>query len=408
VGLQLRVCQFTPSLSGGGAEERIARVMASLDRRECALSWFGFGGVQHHITDRAGAGVTVVPFARDPTRGVESRLIVSIARELKRLDPHVLHTHNWSTSIYGITAARLAGVPAVIYGEGGRDRPEGPSRRRRALMRALGPHVDRFTAVCHFLGDELAAQWSVPHERVVVIPNGADFAQIDGATSREDARKRLGLPLDAIVIGSVAGRFRMVKRLPNLVDAVGLIAKDRPNVHLVLVGDPIGFENELWSRSRLRGLESRFHLPGHVEGVSSVLPAFDISVNCSAFEGASNAIIESMAARLAVVATAVGGTPELIRDGVSGRLVPPEDVRALADALAELCDREALRARFGEAGRKRIEEEHAHDTMVERYRRLYFEMESKGLSRTALRRIGDVGSSLLRIAEAGRERSMWK
>src|SRR5258708_33656279 len=155
MGLQLHVCQFTLSLSAGGAEERIASVMASLARREFDLTWFGFGDVQHHITDRAGPGVRVVPFARDPSRGVESRLILRIARELRRIAPDVLHTHNWSTSIYGITAARLAGIPAVIYGEGGRDRPEGPSRRRRALMRALAPHVDQYTAVCGFLGREL-------------------------------------------------------------------------------------------------------------------------------------------------------------------------------------------------------------------------------------------------------------
>src|SRR5438552_1301132 len=112
MGLQLRVCQFTPSLSGGGAEERIARVMASLDRREFDLTWFGFGEVQHHITDRAGERVRVVHFARDPSRGVESRLIVKIARELRKVAPHVLHTHNWSTSVYGIIAARMVGIPA--------------------------------------------------------------------------------------------------------------------------------------------------------------------------------------------------------------------------------------------------------------------------------------------------------
>jgi L-malate glycosyltransferase len=404
MGLQLRVCEFTPSLSGGGAEERIARVMASLDRREFDVSWFGFGEVQHHITERAGERVRVVPFARDPSRGVESRLILKIARELKKISPHVLHTHNWSTSVYGIIAARIAGVPAVIYGDGGRDHPEGPSQRRRALMRALAPHVDRFTAVCGFLGREIASQWRVPIDRVVVIPNGVDLSRIDGAMSREDARDRLGVPRDALVVGAVAGRFRPVKRLPNLIDAVGRIAKSRPRVHLVLVGDALGTKEELLAQAAGRGLSDRFHLPGHIEGASAILRAFDVSVNCSAFEGASNAVIESMAARLAIVATAVGGTPELLSDGDSGLLVPPEDVARLADALARFVDDDRLRRACGERARRRIEARHTHSAMVEQYRQLYFETESRRLDRTALRRLGDVGSSLIRLADLEMER----
>jgi glycosyltransferase involved in cell wall biosynthesis len=400
MGLQLRVCQFTPSLSSGGVEERIARVMASLDRREFELSWIGFGGIQHRVTDRAGSGVRVEPIARDPSRGIETHRVLEIARVLKRLSPHILHTHNWSTSIYGISAARLAGVPAVIYGEGGRDLPDGPSPKRRALMRALAPHVDRFTAVCGLLGRELASDWRVPIDRVAVIPSGVDLSRIDSAgLPRAAARKRLGVPEDALVIGSIAGRFRSVKRLSNLVDAAGMIARERSNLHLVLVGDPIGSGRELMERANRCGLGSRIHLTGHLEGPSSVLSGLDVSVNCSIFEGTSNAVLESMAARLAVVATRVGGTPELIEDGASGLLVPPEDVSALAGALARACDSAELRDRLGAEARRVVEARHTQLRMVEHHRRLYFETESQRLARTPWRRIGDLGESLLRLTK---------
>src|SRR5690242_3111817 len=110
---RLRVCQFTPSFSGGGAEERIARVLAGMDREEFDPAWIGFGEVQHGLIERAGLGIEFVPIERHPTRGIELGLIARIAVALRRLQPDVLHTHNWSTSLYGIAAARLAGVPRV-------------------------------------------------------------------------------------------------------------------------------------------------------------------------------------------------------------------------------------------------------------------------------------------------------
>src|SRR5262249_54362754 len=156
---------------------------------------------------------------------------------------------------------------------------------------------------------------------------------IDGAAlTRKVAREKLALPPDVPIVGMIAGRFRYVKRPLLLIDAIGRVAKRHPNVHLVMVGDPLGRTRELKARAGEAGLARRFHLTGHMVGVSSVMRAFDVMVNCSIFEGASNSVIESMAMGLPVVASAVGGTPELIEHGKSGLLVPPEDVEALATA----------------------------------------------------------------------------
>jgi glycosyltransferase involved in cell wall biosynthesis len=394
---RIRVCQFTPSFSGGGAEERIARVLASMDRDHFDLAWIAFGDVQHGLIERAGLGIEWMPIERDPARGVEPHLIFRTAMTLSRFRPDVLHVHNWSTSLYGIAAARLVGIPLVIYGDGGRDVPEGPSRRRRALMRALAPHVDRFTAVCDFLGKELQEHWRVPADRVHVIPNGVDLPRIDAALEKKEARRRLGLPQDGLVVGAIAGRFRDVKRLPNLIDAIGRIAADRPHLHLALVGDPLEHEHDLRSRATALGLDERFHLPGHVAGVHAVLKAFDVIVNCSVFEGASNAVLEAMGSGLPVVATSVGGTPEMIVDGESGLLVPPDDVGALARAIAQLADDPAIRARCGKNARRRIEERHTHEAMLAQYVALYREAGDQP-ARKPWRRLGDLGASVVRLA----------
>lgn len=387
---RIRVCEFTPSLSGGGAEERIARVLASLDRQEFELSWLGFGNVQHKLTERAGDGVVVVPLARNPSRGVEGRLILRVAMAMAAIRPDVVHVHNWSTSLYGIVAARMTGVPVVIYGDGGRDTPLGPSRRRRALMRGLAPQVDCFTAVCDFLGRELCEHWGVAPGRVAVIRNGVELDKLDRAPGREEARARLGVPQDALLVGTMAGRFRAVKRLPNLIDAVGRIAAARPNLHLALVGDPLGLADELRWRAEVRQLGPRFHMPGHVTPAHSVLRAFDVLVNCSAFEGASNAVIEAMGAGIPVVATAVGGTPELIKDGETGLLVPSEDVHALSQAIARFTDSAELRSACGAAARAHVSREHTHEGMLHRYAELYRSMGAAGMQRSPWRALSDL------------------
>ena len=367
----IRVCQLTPCLWSGGTEERIARVMSGMDRREFSLSWMGFGPVREALVERAGPDVEVFPIERNVAGGVEPSLIARLARTLRRIRPDIMHVHNWSTSLYGIAAARVAGIPTVLYGLGGQDSTEAPSARRQAMMRALTPHVDRFTSVCGYLEDQLADYWAAPRERISVLKTGIDLAAVDEAPSQAEVRARLGLPADAAVVGAISV-FRPVKRIPDLIDAVGAIGARHPNVHLLLVGNPLGVSpEELRSRADSVGLEGRFHLLGRVEKPVRTLPAFDVFVNCSAFEGTSNAILEAMASRIPIVATAVGGTPELVEDGVHGLLVPPAEVPDLAAALDRMLSDPGLREACGARGRAKVEAEHTYETMMRAYQDLY-------------------------------------
>ncbi len=378
---KLRICQFTPCLWSGGTEERIARVLGAMDRREFEVSWMGFGPVREALIERAGPGVRVVPIARNPLGGIESQVVGRVAMALSQIRPHVIHIHNWSTSLYGIAGSRLVGVPRLIFGMGGRETPDRPPPRRQLVMRALTPHVDRFTSVCEFLGSELAEDFSIPPERVTVLRTGVDVDRIDAAPAKEIARERFGIPNDAIVIGAISV-FRPVKRIPDLIEAVGRLAAERPNVHLLLVGNPVRMTvEELREQADRAGLAGRIHMPGRIEDPPSILKAFDIFVNCSIFEGSSNAIIEAMAASIPVVGTAVGGTPELIVDGINGSLVPPRDVDSLTAALGALVDDPELRATMGTNGRKRITRKHSYDKMVAAYVDLYREMAQEAVER---------------------------
>ncbi|MEQ9092814.1 MAG: glycosyltransferase [Miltoncostaeaceae bacterium] len=397
---RIRLCQLTPCLWSGGTEERLARVMAAMDRSEFELTWMGFGPVREALIDRAGPSIDVVPFLRNVGGGVEPQLVLQIARQLRKRRPDVMHIHNWSTSLYGIAAARLAGVPCVAYGLGGKDSDDDAPARRRRAMQTLAPHVDRFTAVCQFLGDRIQENWDVPPERVSVLRTGIDLDWIDRGPTGPEVRHRLGLAPDALIVGAVSV-LRPVKRIHDLIEAVGRIAPRFPRLHLVVAGNPLGVSlDELRAQAEDLGLADRLVLLGRVEHPEHLLRAFDVFVNCSAFEGTSNAILEAMAARVPVVATAVGGTPELIDDGVEGLLVPPAAPEQLGDAIARLLADPDLRAATQEAGRSRIEARHTFTHMVNGYLGFYRDSGARaGEAHRAARAASAVWTSLQRLAK---------
>ena len=396
----IRICQFTPCLWSGGTEERIARIIKTLEPGEFEVNWLGFGPAREALADKAGAHIKMHPIQRYPNRGIELACIQRVARKLYALKPHILHIHNWSTSLYGIAAAQLAQVPVIFYGSGGREVSAGADGRRQKLMRALGQHIDGFTSVCQFLGDELAEDFAVPQERIHVIKTGVDLEKIDQGRSRSQARQALGIPDSALVIGAISV-FRPVKRIPDLIEAVGKIAQTNANVHLLLIGNPVRMTvEELQALGEKHGLANRIHLPGRLENPSDVLKAFDIFVNCSDFEGSSNAIIESMAAGLAVVGTTVGGTPELIEDGRTGLLVPPRNVPMLHEALQRLCDSESLRAELGGAAQEHARRDHDCEQMFQTYRNLYISAHSQisqSLLKSQLKRLNRSMKSIFQL-----------
>lgn len=395
---RIRLCQLTPCLWSGGTEERIARVLASLDRRRFEPSWLGFGPLRESLAEKAGLPLRVVPIARNPAGGIEWSVVLRIARALRRLRPEILHVHNWSTGLYGIAAARLAGVPRILYGSGGREVPEGAGERRRRAMRALAPHIDRFTTVCQFLGDELAVDFDVPPDRVRVLRTGVDVGR--ALPPRAEVRRSLGIPDDALVVGAISV-FRPVKRIPDLIEAAGRLSARFPQLHVLLVGNPVRMTVEgLRAQARSVGLQDRLHLPGRIEDPGGTLPAFDVFVSCSSFEGSSNAIIEALAAGVPVVGTRVGGTPELVRDGERGRLVEPGDVPGLAAAIGALLEAPALRTELGVNGRAFATAEHSHASMARAYATLYAEEAERARVTGPVARLSSATLAALRSAVA--------
>ncbi|PZU51800.1 MAG: TIGR03088 family PEP-CTERM/XrtA system glycosyltransferase [Thauera sp.] len=296
-------------------------------------------------------------------------------RMLRALRPDVLHTRNLS-ALEAVIVGWLAGVPARVHGEHGRDvfDLDGSNTRYNRLRRLVKPFVHRYLTVSRDLQSWLSATVGVEPARIHQIYNGVDKQRFH---PRTDARRAL-LPADfggdRFVLGSV-GRMVGVKDYPTLVRAF-IDAVRQPgceDLRLVIVGDG-GSRAECQRLLDEAGVADRAWLAGERKDIPDLMRCFDLFVLPSLGEGISNTILEAMACGLPVVATAVGGTPELVEDGVNGRLFTPGDVAALSSHVQQYASDAALRNRHGSASRQKIEASFSIEAMVAAYRDTYLDM----------------------------------
>jgi glycosyltransferase involved in cell wall biosynthesis len=209
-----------------------------------------------------------------------------------------------------------------------------------------------------------------PAGRVDVVHNGVS---LDGAESNGALRAGLGIPPEAPLIGEI-GRLCEVKGQRELIEALALL----PGTRLLLVGRDLehggAFQAELEREAERLGVRDRVLFAGHRDDADRLLTELDVLVLPSWTEGLPVAVLEAMARARPVVATPVGGTPEVVADGETGLLVPPRDPRALADAIGRLLADAELRRRMGEAGRRRVAERFSAEAMTRRVLAVYDEV----------------------------------
>ena len=294
---------------------------------------------------------------------------------LRRLRPAIVHTRNLVALEMQIPAA-LAGVPVRIHGEHGRDVDDldGSSRRHQWMRRIYRPFVQQYVSVSADLAQYLERRVGVSPSRISHICNGVDtdrFAPPPGGRLNIP-----GCPFDdpgLWLVGTV-GRMQSVKGQTVLaqafVQALQAVPELRDRVRLVLVGaGPLRAECEaILSAAGLRGLA---WLPGERHDVPEVMRGLDCFVLPSLAEGISNTILEAMSSGLPVIATAVGGNPELVTAGRTGWLVPAGDAGAIARALVDAATDPARAAALGRAARAEVERRFSLSGMVDAYGALY-------------------------------------
>lgn len=296
-------------------------------------------------------------------------------RVLRDLLPAIVHTRNLSALECQVPAA-FAGVPGRVHGEHGRDIDDlsGSNFKYNLLRKAVRPFIHRHVAVSNDLADWLVDTVSVRPNRVTRIYNGVD---IDRFHPRQGARPSFGppgfLPDEAFVVGTI-GRMQPVKDQLTLVRAFIHLIEIRPEargrLRLVVVGDGPLKEKSL-ELLRKAGAETLAWLPGERKDIPEIMRSLDLFVLPSLAEGISNTILEAMATALPVVGTRVGGTPELVEEGETGRMVPSADPVGMAEAIwSYFIDRDRS-SRDGRAGRKKVEAKFSMKAMVDGYLAVY-------------------------------------
>jgi len=309
----------------------------------------------------------------DKPEGVEVGSYLRAWRVLRRLRPAIVHTRNLAALEMQLPAA-LAGVTCRIHSEHGREGADmrGDYRTYNLIRKALRPAVHRYVGLSRDLQRWLIETIGVPRERVDQIYNGVD---VDRFRPRAGSPATLPPQLAGaeLIIGAV-GRLAPVKDHLTLIRAIeAMVASDpsaRRAVRLAIVGDGPCRE-DCMQTIRSAGLEDVVWLAGERSDVAELLQMMDVFCLTSINEGINNTVLEAMASGLPVVATRVGGNPELVTDDVTGVLVPPRDPAALANALQAYRSDASLRHRHGAAGRVRVEADFSIERMVQQYLSLY-------------------------------------
>lgn len=368
-----RVLHLINSFDAGGTERQAAELLNRIDEsrfdvRLAALAWRG--PLREQIAAR---------FPVAPEFPLTSFYDANAAKQLLRLREMLireriglLHAHDFYAGVIGATAARLCGTRVIAA-----QRHLRLSDRRLHDWGARYIHklAHRVLVNAEGIRDYILKMGSAGAGKIVVIHNGLN-APANVRALRERQREalfgELGLDADARIIGSVAG-LKPVKGHRYLIEAAAKIMKADARVHLVLVGDG-ELRDEISSQAARMGVGARTHLLGYRKDSAQLAAAFDVAVLASLHEGLPNAVMEAMAAGTLVVATAVGGVLELIRDGETGFLVPPADAGVLSERIefaltqTDQCDLIAMR------GRRFVIERFGMERMVASVERLYDEV----------------------------------
>ena len=370
-GDPIRVVYCIDNMKVGGTELNAVRTAERLDRSRFALSVVCIHVEGPLLARYRDAGIPVHPLPMSSLLGPQAAgQALRLIRFFRRERTDVVHSHDAYTSVFATMCARVAGVRGVIASRRSWHSPHLQGRILRANRFAYR-FADRVVGNSPSVSGLVESEGGVPASRIVTIPNFLDRQSFEPLP---DVRRRalldeLGVPADAFVVGIVA-RLSAVKDHGTLLRAVAALTTQIPNVHCVLVGE--GPERgRIEALARELRIVDRVHLAGERPQIPNLHGLFDVSVLCSTTEAFPNSVLEAMAVSRPVVATDVGGTPDAVREGATGLLVPPGDPSRLASAIARLHAEPALRLQLGTAARRAAESGYSASAVISQVEALY-------------------------------------
>lgn len=361
---QLQTILYLSTSSGpGGAERVISNLSASLDpaRYRAILCLFRPGWIQEH-TENRGVRTYVIP-----TQGMfDWRWVLRVKRLLKDEHVDLIHAHEFDANVQGTFVAALSGVPLVATVHGKNYFWEKLRRRlayqwvsRNATMVAVSENLKQF----------IVEKVGVDSGHVKVVYNGVDLLPHCGPADIDQCRKELDLPTGDQIVG-VVGNLYPVKGHQYLIAAIPAVLAKCPNTTFIFAGRG-QLEGELKEQAHQLGVAQKVRFLGLRQDIPRILAVLHAFVLPSLSEGLSMAILEAMVAGKPVIATDVGGNPELVEDSETGYLVPSQNSQALADRLISLLMNRDRALQFGKVGQLRAQGQFSLRTMVREYQGIY-------------------------------------
>lgn len=303
----------------------------------------------------------------EKSRGIDYLLYFKLASLLRKNQIDIIHTHNPAPWFYGVVAGKLAGIKAAVHTEHSYLFAE--QKRLMLAERLLSKITETIVSDSDKVTDFLVKKLGIHEERITTIVNGIDIDKFKIVVDVMAKKTEFGIAEDSLVIGNVA-RLEPVKNHLYLLDVFSKVIRSFPKAVLVIVGGGSQFEILKLKAVEL-GIKNKVFFLGVRDDIPELLGLFDIFALTSINEGISLSLLEAMAAGRPIVATNVGGNPDVVVDGKTGFLLPLKDSEKMAEKIVSLLSNKELSIRMGEAGLKRAEQLFSLDRMVKNYENIY-------------------------------------
>jgi glycosyltransferase involved in cell wall biosynthesis len=369
----VRVLFLSTIMGMGGADQQLLTIVDGLRARGHEVMIVSLAALGPMGLEARQLGIPTESL--EMRRGVaDPRGLFRLARLVRAWRPDVLHSHMIHANLMARAVRLIAPVPALVSTihnvyDGG--------RLRMAAYKLTNGLVDQMTIVSQAAADRFIAERIIPQELLRVFPNAVDtdrFRTVPPGT-RESIRRSLGI--EGQFAWLAVGRFELAKDYPNMLQAFVRVRERHPEALLLIVGRG-SLQPETEALTRTLGLAGSVHFMGVRRDIPEVLSAGDGYVMSSAWEGMPIVLLEAAAAGLPIVATHVGGNPEVVRDEETGFLVPPHDSEALGEAMLRLMGlSDAERRAFGDRGAEHIRTHYGVSQALERWEELYREVLSR-------------------------------
>ena len=365
MGKKLHVMQVTFGMGIGGMERVIMDLCRYVDPDRYRFS-ICCTHVRGPLADQMDAEGVPVIYCENQSKWAKRLRGLELARIFRGSDIDILHTHHMPAFIDSFVATRFTKVPVLIDTDHCKDYPI-PGYLAR-LERLASRFADEIVAVSRRTRDELIQYEKISPEKISVIYNGINI-KLKRKESPEELRRELGIGVDETVVGNV-GRLEDQKGLDLLLQSIPLILRKSPKTMFLIIGGGSKEQDLKRLASELK-ISANVIFTGWRDDAVDLIQTFDLFASTSRFEGMPMVLLEAMALSKPIVATAVGGVPEVVENGYNGKLVEGRDPEDVAKALLELIGDRGMAQKMGDNSRIRYEKNFTAEAMAASYEKLY-------------------------------------